>query len=249
LGLSLSNHEALEATVTFGGAAVFEGEAEFDDPARRHATSGVNAAANRRRDLTLPAGFIAPCLPMMAPHPPSGPHWLHEVKLNGFRIIARNDGTRVRLYGRQGDDLTQNFPPIAAAMSRLPPCTIDGEAIACDDNGVPSFDQLRPGLRGDRSVLHAFDLIELAGDDRRRDPLERRNLDLSRLLAGGGPTLLLGGSVDGEEFSGATVFEYACSLGLDGIVSKRKDSRYLSGLSPYWLETKKPEGEAASPEA
>jgi hypothetical protein len=84
---------------------------------------------------TLPAGFIAPCLPMTAPRPPSGPLWLHEVKHDGFRVIARKDGLRVRLYSRQGNDLTNRFSRIVEAMARLPSCTLDGEAVACDDTG------------------------------------------------------------------------------------------------------------------
>ena len=72
--------------------------------------SSTSSIAIRRRDLTLPAGFIAPCLPMMAPRPPSGPLWLHEIKHDGFRVLARNDGGRIRLYGLTGDDLTERFP-------------------------------------------------------------------------------------------------------------------------------------------
>jgi bifunctional non-homologous end joining protein LigD len=199
--------------------------------------SSITSSAARRRDLTLQAGFIAPCLPMMAPSPPSGRQWLHEVKLNGVRIIARKDSTRVRLYGRFGDDLTKHCPMIVAAMSRLPACTIDGEAVICDDNDVSFSDQLMRDPKESRTVFYAFDLIELAGDDRRRDPLARRKSDLSRLIAGGGPTFLMNGYAGGEKFSGATIFEHVCSLGFEGIISKRIDSRYLSGLSPYWLET------------
>jgi bifunctional non-homologous end joining protein LigD len=73
---------------------------------------------------------------MTAPRPPSGPLWLHEVKHDGFRVIARKDGLRVRLYSRQGSDLANRFPRIVEAMARLPSCTLDGEAVACDDNGV-----------------------------------------------------------------------------------------------------------------
>jgi ATP-dependent DNA ligase len=102
-------------------------------------------SAPHRRDLTLPAGFIAPCLPMMAPRPPSGPLWLHEIKHDGFRVVARNDGGRVRLYGRTGNDLTERFPLIVDAMAHLPPCTIDGEAVVCDDRGIASFELLRHG--------------------------------------------------------------------------------------------------------
>jgi ATP-dependent DNA ligase len=195
---------------------------------------------------TVPAGFIAPCLPMRAPLPPSGPLWIHEVKHDGFRVIARKDGERVRLYSRQGKDLTQRFPMIVEAMARLPSCTVDGEAIACDDSGVPSFNLLLHRKRDDRVFLYAFDLIELDGEDLRREPLEQRKIELRRLLADTERALVFNEWIDGEEFDGATVFEHARSLGLEGIVSKRKDSRYVSGRSPYWL---KMESEAARREA
>jgi bifunctional non-homologous end joining protein LigD len=201
--------------------------------------------STRRRDLTLPAGFIPPCLPMMAPRPPSGPLWFHEIKHDGFRIIARKNSRRVTLYDRLGNDLTQRFPLILKAMASLPSCTIDGEAVTCDDSGIPSFDLLRRHQRDDRAFLCAFDLIELAGDDRRRDPLEQRKFDLSRLLADASPGLVLNNWIDGDELDGATAFEQVCSLGLEGIVSKRKDSRYISGRSPYWLKMRNPRSEAA----
>jgi ATP-dependent DNA ligase len=218
-------------------------DAHVGDPApallsyipKRHA-----AAAARPRDLTLQAGFIPPCLPMTAPAAPSGRLWLHEVKHDGFRIIARNDGRQVRLYGRSGDDLTQRYPLIVEAMASLPSCTIDGEAIACDENGIPSFDLLQLRKRDERVFLYAFDLIELHGVDRRRDALAHRKVDLSRLLADAGPGVLANEWVNGDECDGPTVFEHACSLGLEGIVSKRKDSRYMSGRSPYWLKMTNP---------
>jgi bifunctional non-homologous end joining protein LigD len=83
-------------------------------------------------------GFIAPCLPTKAHSPPSGPLWLHEIKHDGFRVIARKEGRRVRLYSRPGNDLTERFPLIVEALARLRSrsCIIDGEAVCCDDNGV-----------------------------------------------------------------------------------------------------------------
>ena len=92
---------------------------------------------------TLPAGFIAPCLPTKTDKLPSGSQWLHEIKHDGFRIIARKNGERVRLYSRPGNDLTHRFPLIVDALSRLRSrsCIIDGEAVACDDNGVAGQDQ------------------------------------------------------------------------------------------------------------
>jgi bifunctional non-homologous end joining protein LigD len=209
----------------------------------------MTAAAASPRDLTLQTGFIQPCLPMTAPAAPSGSRWLHEVKHDGFRIIARKDGQRVSLYSRSGNDLTLHYPLIVAAMARLPACTIDGEAIACDDSGNASFDLLQRRQRDERVFLYAFDLIELAGEDRRRDALAHRKVDLGRLLADAGPGLLPSEWVDGGERDGPTVFEHACSLGLEGIVSKRKDSRYISGRSPYWLKTENPASEAIRREA
>jgi ATP-dependent DNA ligase len=203
----------------------------------------------RRRDLTLPAGFISPCLPMMAPRPPSEPFWLHEIKHDGVRLIARKNGVRIRLYDRLGGDVTQRFPLIVDAMARLPSCTIDGEAVVGDDSGVPSFDLLQRRQRDDCAFLCAFDLIELSGDDRRREPLEQRKVDLSRLLADASPGLVLCKWIDGDKCEGTTAFEQVCSMGLEGIVSKRKDSRYISGRSPYWLKMKNPASEAARRQA
>ncbi len=199
----------------------------------------------RRRDLTLPAGFIPPCLPMMAPRPPSEPFWLHEIKYDGVRIIARKNSRLTKLYDRLGSDLTQRFPLIVEAMTWLPSCTIDGEAVVCDDSGAPSFELLRRRQRDDRAFLCAFDLIELSGDDRRRDPLEQRKLALRRLISDASPGLVLCRWIDGDMSDGTTIFEQVCAVGLEGIVSKRKDSRYISGRSPYWLKMKNPASEAA----
>jgi bifunctional non-homologous end joining protein LigD len=89
---------------------------------------------------TPPAGFITPCLPTKTDMLPSGDRWLHEIKHDGFRVIARKDGDRVRLYSRPGNDMTRRFPLIAEAMTglRSRSCIIDGEAVACDDNGLAS---------------------------------------------------------------------------------------------------------------
>jgi bifunctional non-homologous end joining protein LigD len=121
---------------------------------------------------TLPAGFIAPCLPTKTHEPPSGSQWLHEIKHDGFRVIARKTGAQVKLYSRPGNDLTYRFPLIAETLARLRSrsCIIDGEAVACDDNGVTSFNRVRYRRHDESIFLYAFDLIELNGDDVRRDP-------------------------------------------------------------------------------
>src|SRR5271168_187936 len=82
-----------------------------------------------------------PCLPRPAKSPPAGPDWIHEIKHDGFRIMARRDGPKVRLISRNGHDLTYRFPLAAAAVAALPvrSCLIDGEVIICDDNGLAVF--------------------------------------------------------------------------------------------------------------
>jgi bifunctional non-homologous end joining protein LigD len=94
---------------------------------------------------TLPAGFIAPCLPSKTDKLPSGSQWLHEIKHDGFRVIARKNGSQVRLYSRPGNDLTYRFPLIVETLVclRSRSCIIDGEAVACDDDGVTSFNLVR----------------------------------------------------------------------------------------------------------
>ena len=123
------------------------------------------------RPRTLPTGFIAPCLPTKAHTLPSDGLWLHEIKHDGFRVIARKDGDRLRLYSRPGNDFTRRFPLIVDALARLRSrsCIVDGEAVACDNNGVASFDLVRHHRANDSVFLCAFDLIELNGDDLRRE--------------------------------------------------------------------------------
>jgi ATP-dependent DNA ligase len=141
----------------------------------------------------LPSGFVPPCLPTKAPQLPTGKAWLHEIKHDGFRVIARKDGARVTLYSRPGNDLTDRFPLIVEALASLRSrsCIIDGEAVCCDDNGVPSFDRIRYRRHDADVFLYAFDLIELNGDDLRRDPLEVRKSTLSSVLAKAAPGLRL----------------------------------------------------------
>src|SRR6478672_13328614 len=92
--------------------------------------------------MSLPLGFVPPCLPTKAPRPPTGDAWLNEIKHDGFRVVARKDGERVRLYSRPPPTtLPTGSRLIVEARSRS--CIIDGEAVCCDDNGVPSFDRIR----------------------------------------------------------------------------------------------------------
>src|SRR6185295_5627438 len=104
------------------------------------------------------SGFIPPCLPTPAQKPPSGPTWLHEIKHDGFRMMIRRDAAAVRLLTRNGIDWTARFPLIAdaAAALRVKSCLIDGEAVACDGDGMPVFDRLRYRRDDRRVFLYAF---------------------------------------------------------------------------------------------
>jgi bifunctional non-homologous end joining protein LigD len=194
------------------------------------------------------SSFIEPCLPSPADRPPSGPDWIHEIKHDGYRLMARRDLDGIRLLTRNGHDWRSRYPLIVEAVNRLKvhSCLIDGEAVACDGNGVAVFERLRRRPSDKHVLLYAFDLLELDGQDLRREPLETRKATLASLLRGSLPGLRLNEHLvhDGE-----SVFRYACKMGLEGIVSKRLGSRYRSGRSKDWLKFKNPEAPAAKREA
>ena len=191
------------------------------------------------RPRTLPFGFVPPCLPTKRQQPPSGDAWLHEIKHDGFRVVACKDGTRVKLYRRPGNDLTYQFTLIVESLARLRShsCIIDGEAVCCDDDGMASFDRIRYRRHDDRVFLYAFDLIELNGDDMRREPFETRKATLASLLKRAAPGLRLNKHIEAD---GPTVFAHACKMGLEGIVSKRLGSRYRSGRTTAWPKFNNP---------
>jgi ATP-dependent DNA ligase len=189
-----------------------------------------------------------PCLPRSAKEPPSGPDWIHEIKHDGFRILARREAGRVRLYTRNGYDFTARFPKIAATVETLPmrSCVLDGEAIVVDEHGLSVFEALRYRTHDHPAVLCAFDLLELDGADFRSQPLEQRKATLADLLCG-----IADGIAFNRHFSGdgAMIFKHACALGCEGIVSKRLGSSYRAGRVNYWIKVKNPAAPAVKREA
>ena len=179
-------------------------------------------------------GFVAPCLPSLADRPPKGASWIHEIKHDGFRMMVRRNGVGVRLFTRNGYDGTNRYPLIrqAAHALRAGSFLLDGEAVNCNEHDLPDFNTLRH-RRNDRTVfLYAFDLIELDGCDLRREPLEDRKTALLKLLRKSDYGIFLNEHVEDEA---TIVFQHACKLGLEGIVSNRRGSPYVSGRSPHWL--------------
>ena len=137
-----------------------------------------------RERIRLGLGIIEPCLPSPAKAPPSGAGWIHEIKHDGFRILARRDTAGVRLITRNGNDFTNRFPIIVAAVAALTARSflIDGEAIVTNGDGLAVFDLIRHKRHGDAAVLCAFDLIELDGEDLRRSSIEYRKRKLAKLV-------------------------------------------------------------------
>jgi ATP-dependent DNA ligase len=185
-----------------------------------------------------PQGFIAPCIPTLATKPPVGPQWIHEIKHDGYRLIARRHGNRVRLFTRRGYDWADRYPLIREAMLALPQdATIDGEAVVCNVIGVADFELLHSREHDRRAFLYAFDLLELDGVDVRPLPLEQRKEHLRNLLIGSASGICFN---DHLEDDAATIFAHACRLGCEGIVSKNRSRPYKSGPSKTWIKVKNP---------
>jgi bifunctional non-homologous end joining protein LigD len=189
-----------------------------------------------------------PCLPRRASSPPAGHVWVHEIKHDGFRILARRDGNSVRLYTRNGYNFADRFPRIVEAVKSLPvqSCFIDGEAIVVDANGLAVFDLLRSWRHNHVAMLCAFDLIELDGKNLRRTPIEERKYALANLLYHDQDGIAFNKHYDCD---GAVVYKHVCALGCEGIVSKRLGSTYRSGRVNDWLKIKNPKAPAVKREA
>ena len=130
------------------------------------------------------AAFIEPCLPSPADKPPSGSNWIHEIKHDGYRLMARRDPVGIRLITRNGNDWTTRYPLVVEAVNHLKvrSCLIDGEVVCCDERGLAIFSTLRRRRNEPQAFLYAFDLLELDGTDMRREPIEVRKATLASIL-------------------------------------------------------------------
>ena len=193
---------------------------------------------------TLPA-FIPPQLAMQAKAPPRGKGWLHELKLDGYRIQARlqlEKTMTVRLLTRKGLDWTHRMKSIASALAGLPvkAAILDGEVVALRKDGTSSFADLQAAFQeGDAKPLtyFVFDLLHLDGHNLRGLPLEKRKKILANLMSAGGANA----SIHLSEHLGsdaAMIFRKACELGAEGIVSKMASRPYSSGRNESWLKLK-----------
>ena len=190
-----------------------------------------------------PVGFVEPCIPTLAEKPPVGIAWVHEIKHDGYRLMVWRDGERVRLFTRRGYDWTKRYPRIVNSARKLRSTRflIDGEAVVVGDDGVSDFDKLHSGGHNAEALLYAFDMLSLDGADIRDQRLEDRRASL-RLMLTHPESIRFS---DGREGDGEPIFRQACSMGLEGIISKRRDSSYQSGRTKSWLKIRNPDSPAA----
>lgn len=203
------------------------------EPTARQRSTGRRAA--------LP-DFVPFSLAMLYEKPPSGPEWLHEIKFDGYRLEARLDQGKVQLLTRRQQNWTDRFKPVAAAVAALPAesALLDGEVVVEDEHGVSSFSLLQTDLkdgREDRFVYYVFDLLSLDGRDLSQEPLMERKAALTRLLKAADGTGVIR-FADHFNERGSLILQKACEMGLEGIISKRRNAPYRSGRSDNFVKSK-----------
>lgn len=188
---------------------------------------------------------LRPQLATLTRSAPKGSGWIHEIKFDGYRLMAQLDKGAVRLSSRNGKNWTERFPALAASLRQRLPDTqavLDGEVVALARDGRSSFRRLQEALTSghtDRLVYQVFDLLHLDTFDLRQVALLERKRTLARLLAAAG----FGNGhrvryTDHIEAQGPTFYDRACRLGLEGVISKRGSSDYESGRTKQWLKVK-----------
>jgi bifunctional non-homologous end joining protein LigD len=204
------------------------------------AGKSTKASGSKKKLAPLPA-FVEPQLATLVEGPPPGDDWIHEIKYDGYRVIAAVAGGEVKMYTRNGLDWTQRFAPLIRPFSQLPcdAALLDGEIAVADAQGHTDFGALQDALaqKTGRIGCYLFDLLSLDGENLRSHPLIERKETLKKLLAGqpkGGPLFYS----DHVEGSGEKVFAHACKIKLEGIISKLADAPYRSGRAKSWLKIK-----------
>lgn len=189
-----------------------------------------------------PPKFVEPQLATLVDAPPEGDEWVHEVKYDGYRILAAVGGGEVRIYTRRGLDWTDKFLPLIRPLLDLPMSSalFDGEVAVADKDGRTDFGALQDRMaegQGRGVGYYAFDLLFLDGEDLRKKPLLERKAKLAALLADQPRTgpLFYSDHVVGN---GAAMLQHVCEINLEGIVSKRADAPYRSDRTKAWLKAK-----------
>ncbi len=185
---------------------------------------------------------LPPQLATKEPAPPDGDGWVHEIKYDGYRTLARLEGDNVKLITRNGHDWTEKYGAVATAFAMLDceDAFLDGEIIVQDGRGVASFAQLQKALaerRDTELIYYAFDLLHLNGRDLTGEPLLARK-ELLRRLSPNDPEFRIQYS-EHSEANGREFFAQVCRMGLEGVISKRRNAPYRNGRSKEWIKAKR----------
>jgi bifunctional non-homologous end joining protein LigD len=181
-------------------------------------------------------GFIEPALASTVERVPSGERWIHEIKFDGYRVQLHLANEAVTIYTRRGRDWTKRFKKVAndAWHIKAGSAIIDGEVVVPAADGTTDFSVLQNELKGKSSkiVLVAFDLLYLNGRDIRRLPLIQRKAELKKIISGTDVQFS-----ESFELEGREMFAHACKIGLEGVISKVRDSPYNSARGNNWVKT------------
>jgi bifunctional non-homologous end joining protein LigD len=180
-------------------------------------------------------GFIEPSLATSISTPPKGDRWIHEIKFDGYRVQLHIANEAVRVFTRNGHDWTNRFKKVAddAFQVSAGSAIVDGEIVMPAADGSTDFSVLQNELKGKSTkiVMVAFDLLYLNGQDLRKLPLRERKSHLRKLVAKTNIQFS-----ESFETSGPEMLKHACKVGLEGVVSKVADSKYISGRNNDWVK-------------
>jgi bifunctional non-homologous end joining protein LigD len=196
----------------------------------------VSAKSDKIRKLP----FVTPELALLVDEPPIGPEWLHELKFDGYRIQAHVHGEEVQLFTRSGQNWTAKFPSIETDLRKLDllGAVIDGEIVILDESGRSDFQLLQNALKSGTNkamYLYAFDLLTIQGKDLRTLPLEQRRDELQKIFKRSASRIRYSEEYQG---SGKSLLALAKKHGLEGIISKKRNSPYRSERNSNWLKIK-----------
>jgi bifunctional non-homologous end joining protein LigD len=236
---ALSGRTSEEVAAAGGLRSDHDGRAKAAKP-RTTNLPDISKIRGARKGL-LPV-FLEPALASICDKPPSGPRWVHEIKYDGYRMQARIDGATIRLLTRKALDWTARFKSVATALRKLNlgSALLDGEIVVEDAAGVSRFPLLQEELSAERQggfKYYVFDLLYCDGFDLTGATLLDRKALLQAVLDGAPPDSPIRFS-EHLAVDGPTMFEHAGLLGLEGIISKRKDLPYRPGRDDHWLKSK-----------
>ncbi len=210
--------------------------------------AATGPAPTQRQLLSLPGARkgqvpwpLSPQLPTLVDQPAQGAQWLHELKLDGYRLLVRLQQGQISLFTRSGQDWTQRLedmvPLLQAAFGPLQDGIIDGELVAFDSQGRSAFNKLQTALRSSQRRLYvmAFDLLQAEGVDLRKVPLLQRKQQLEKLIRTDQDRVRYSDHIIDQ---GPEVLNQACRLATEGVVSKKVDAPYREGRSRDWLKVK-----------